>query len=88
MVALNYQVSHTLNSVLPILCLGTSPGSDIWINGMAKFMNPFRYCLEPITSFTIYIVCNAATTDVVVLKAAIIFPAFSFASIQVHSFNP
>ena len=40
--------------------------------------------LEPTTNFNIYMVWIAATTDVVVLNAAIILPAFSFASIHLH----
>lgn len=51
-------------------------------------MNALRYCFEPATIFIIYIVCKAATTDVVVLSAAMILPAFNLASIHVHSLIP
>ena len=76
---LNYQISQTVNSVYAILCLGTYPGSEIWIKGTAKLTKALLHCYDPTTNFIIYRVCKAATTDVVVLNAAIIFPAFSLA---------
>ena len=81
---LNSHKSHTVNSVFPILCLGAYPGSDIWTRGRAKFTKAFLHSFDPTTYFIISIVCRAATTEVVVLRAAMILPALSLASIQVH----
>lgn len=83
--ALNIQSYHTENSVFPIFSFTAGPGSLIWIKGTAKFTKAFRQTSDPITNFIIYSVWMAATTLVVVLKAAIILPAFSLASIHWHS---
>jgi hypothetical protein len=64
--------------------LGAGPGYDICIKGTAKLMNAFLYTEDPETNLMISMVCRAATADVVVLNAAIIFPAFNLASIHVH----
>ena len=82
--ALNYQSYQTENSVFPIFSLAAGPGYVICIIGTAKFTKAFLQTYEPITILIIYIVWIAATTLVVVLKAAIILPALSLASIHLH----
>lgn len=74
--------------VLPMGYFTAGPGSEIWISGTARLVKAFRQISPPVANLMIYRVCKAAITLVVVLRAAIILPAFSLASIQVHSFNP
>lgn len=67
------------NSALPILCFKAGPGSDIWMRGTARLMNPLRQLGQSTANLMISMVCRAATTLVVVLKAAMILPALSLA---------